>query len=56
MDPQDAFRYWVSYFLTKRKTSLIINGKITDLRREDFGIPQGSPTFSLLFLTYTSSL
>ena len=39
-----------------RRTNLIIDGKVTEPRRVDSGIPQGSPISPLLFLIYTSSL
>ena len=47
---------WVYYFLNRRRTSLIIDGKISEPRRVDSGIPQGSPISPLLFLIYTSPL
>ena len=52
----EASRCWVKHFLTRRRTSLIIDGKKTEPRRVDSGIPQGSPISPLLFLIYTSSL
>jgi hypothetical protein len=47
---------WVYHFLSRRRTSLIIDGKKTDRRQVDSGIPQGSPISPLLFLIYTTSL
>ena len=52
----EASKLWVSHFLGGRRTSLIIDGKVTEPRRVDSGIPQGSPISPLLFLIYTSSL
>ena len=52
----EASRSWVHYFMNKRKTRLIIDGKVTQPRRVDSGIPQGSPISPLLFLIYTGSL
>lgn len=51
-----ASRQSENYLLGRRKTNLIIDGKITEPRRVDSGIPQGSPITPFLFLIYTSSL
>ena len=56
MDLPEASKLWVSHFLGGRRTSLIIDGKVTEPRRVDSGIPQGSPISPILFLSYTSSL
>jgi retron-type reverse transcriptase len=55
-DLPEASRCWVNYFLSRRKISLIIDGKKTEPRYVDSGIPQGSPISPLLFLIYRSSL
>ena len=56
MDLPEASKLWVSHFLGRRRTSLIIDGKVTEPRRVDLGIPLDSPISPLLFLIYTSSL
>ena len=56
MDLLKASKLWVSHFLGGRRTSLIIDGKVTEPRRVDFGISQGSFISSLLFLINISSL
>jgi hypothetical protein len=55
MDFPEVSRCWVIYFLSRRRTSLIIDGKGTEPRYVDSGIPQGPPISLLLFLIYTSS-
>jgi hypothetical protein len=55
MNLSEASMSWVYHFLSKRRTSLIIDGKKTNPRQVDFGIPQGSPISPLMFLIYTSS-
>ena len=51
-----ASRQSENYLLGRRKTKLIIDGKVTEPRRVDSGIPQGSPITPFLFLINTSSL
>lgn len=51
-----AAQSWVYHFMHDRKTSLIVDRKLTMPRPLNTGIPQGSPISPLLFLIYTSSL
>jgi hypothetical protein len=44
----------VYHFLSKRRTSLIIDGKKANLKQVDSDILQGLPISPLLFLVYTS--
>jgi hypothetical protein len=56
MDLPEASGFWVNYFLSRKRTSLIIDGKETDPKYVDLSIPQRSSISPLLFLIYTSSL
>ena len=53
--PQTAIR-WVYHFLTDRTTAFQFSGKLSDVKRVETGIPQGSPISPLLFLLYTAPL
>jgi hypothetical protein len=51
-----AARSWVFRFFDMRKASLVVDGKLSSLRKVETSILQGSPTSPLLFVTCNSDL
>lgn len=56
MNLPSASRNWVYHFLTKRYSAITVDGKVSKMKKNSTGIPQGSPISPLLFLIYTSTL